>query len=377
MRKQILLLLLCTFIIYYPQHFQYKEVPQSLKSKVQASDSEIRKIKNQYFTSATLLTTYLPANYDKTGNTDYTDLLQKGIDQNSNIIFPDFPILINHFGLKLKSNSKILFQQNSKLKLKGNDKEFYTTLSFENVQNVQLYFANLEGERYHHQNNKGEWGMGIYIVHSKDIYIYKPVITKFWGDGLYIGKIDGITSSNIEVYGALIDENRRNGISVIAGNQIKISNSIISNTYGSSPEYGIDIEPNKPEDELTNIILEDNITFNNKKGGLLFALDNLQGSTSKDIFVQVKNQTDYFSEKGLEFYIDRGYNKFTVPLKGKIILNGINLNNNNIALISNHSKHSMIKLQLSNINANNIKLNYNKLNKFVKKFSIGEQEVIK
>ena len=358
------------------QQFQYKEINANIKSKTEWTNSEILTIKKQFFSNAKLLTDYLPSNYDKTGKTDYTAFLQKGINSNTDIIFPDFPILIGPQGLQLKSNSKILFQKNSKLKVQPNDKEFYAALNFENVENVKLYFANLEGERHQHLNNKGEWGMGIYIVHSKNIYIYKPKITKFWGDGIYIGKVDGITSQNIIIDGAFIDESRRNGISIIAGKQIKITNSVIANTYGTSPEYGIDIEPNKPEDELKDIVLENNVTYNNYKGGLLFALDNLQG-TSNEITVQINNHSDYFSDKGVEFFIDRGYTKFKSPLKGSIVLNGIKLYDNKTSLINNDSKQSTIKLQLSNIYSDNIKVNSNKLNNFVKKFETGNSESIK
>lgn len=376
MKKQYMLLFLATFFIGCAQQFKYKEINSSIKSKIEVSNSEILTIKNQYFANAKLLTDYLPANYDKTGKTDYTTFLQEGINANAAIIFPDFPVLIRPQGLSFKSNSKILFQKNSILKVQPNDKEFYAALNFENVENIKLYFANLEGERYHHLNTKGEWGMGIYIVHSKNIYIYKPHISKFWGDGIYVGKVDGITSQNITVDGAFIDESRRNGISIVAGDQIKITNSVIANTYGTSPEYGIDIEPNKPLDDLKDIVLENNITYNNYKGGLLFALDNLQG-TENEISVLVKNHNDYYSDKGVEFYIDRGYTQFKNPLKGSIVLNGIKLYQNKTPLINNDSKYSTIKLQLSNIYSNNIKVDSNKLNNFVKKFETGNLESIK
>lgn len=360
----------------YPQSFQYKRVDQNLKAKTAVTHEEICDITKQLFANAKSLTLYLPPNYDKTGNTDYTDYLQKGINESTDIIFPDFPVLIAPKGLFLKSNSNILFLQNSKLKVKPNDKEFYAALNFENVENIKLYYANLEGERYHHLNNKGEWGMGIYIVHSKNIMIEKPNITKFWGDGLYVGKLDGITSSNIKINGAFLDENRRNGISIIAGEKILITNSIISNTNGASPEYGIDIEPNKSADDLNSIILSNNITFNNAKGGLLFALDNLQGKESKEIDIQVLNHTDYYSKNGIEFFIDRGYQNFISPIRGKITIDGANLFNNKTPLLSNDSKTAAIKLNLYNIKNNNIKLNASKIDTFVKKFNEGKlQEV--
>ncbi|MCZ2085140.1 MAG: right-handed parallel beta-helix repeat-containing protein [Flavobacteriales bacterium] len=377
MRNKLVILFLCVFSLLFPQNkFQYKAVDPALKNKIAVTDIERNQIKNQCFKQAKDLTAYLPSSYDKTGNTDYTDFLQKGLNENSLVIMPDFPVQISPKGLQLKSNSKVLFQKSSQLKVKANDKEFYAAINAENIENVTVYFANLLGERYQHQSDKGEWGMGIYIIHSQNINIQKPTITKFWGDGIYIGKMDGINSQNITINGAFIDENRRNGISIIAGDQINITNCLISNTYGTIPEYGIDIEPNKPEDDLRAIVLSNNTTFNNNKGGLLFALDNLQGKQTNEITIQVNNQTDYYSEKAIEFYIDRGYQKYLNPLRGSIIINGANLYYNKTPIISNDSKPAKIKLNINNIKNNNVKIDDRKMNNFVNQFQQGKKQVI-
>ncbi len=376
MKSNLLILFFFIFTFVFPQQtFIYKAVPAAMKAKIAVTDVERNKIKNQYFSTAKDLTAYLPSNYDRSGSTDYTLFLQKGLTENSMVIMPDFPVLIAPRGLQLKSDSKILFQKKSQLIVQKNDKEFYAALNMENVSNVQIYFANLVGERFQHLNTKGEWGMGIYIVHSTNIGIQKPTISKFWGDGIYIGKLEGITSNNITIDGAFIDENRRNGISIIAGKKISITNSVISNTNGTIPEYGIDIEPNKPEDELNDIMLSNNTTYNNNKGGLLFALDNLQGKQKTAINIQVNNQTDYYSEKGIEFHIDRGYQKYTNPIKGTITINGANLFYNKIPLINNDSKQAQIQLNLLNIKKNNIKINNQIINNFIDKFQKGKLEI--
>lgn len=377
MRNNLVILFLFVFSLLFSQNrFQYRPVDPSLIAKIAVTNIERNQVRNQYFKQAKDLTVYLPSRCDKTGNTDYTTYLQNGLNENSLVIMPDFPVQISPQGLQLRSNSKILFQKNSQLKVKANDKEFYAALNAENVENVTVYYANLLGERYQHQNDKGEWGMGIYIIHSKNITIQKPTIAKFWGDGIYIGKIDGINSQNITINGAFIDENRRNGISIIAGDQINITNCLISNTNGTIPEYGIDIEPNKPEDDLRAIVLSNNTTFNNNKGGLLFALDNLQGKRTNEITIQVNNQTDYYSENAIEFYIDRGYQKYLNPLKGSITINGANLFYNKTLIISNDSKPAQIKLNMTNIKNNNVKIDDGKMNNFVNQFQQGKKQVI-
>lgn len=374
MKKNLLFLLLFIFTFANSQEvFQYKIVEPKLIEHICIKSSEREAIKRKYFDNARYLTSYLPLEYSKKGDVDYTTYMQKGIDENNYVVLPDFPVMINFKGLRLKSDSGVLFQKNSKLIMKPNSEELYGVLYLENVHNVKVYFANLEGDRDNHQGTEGEWGMGIFLRSSQDIKIYKPIVKKMWGDGIYIGNLNSI-SKNIDIEYAFIDENRRNGISIIAGEKITISNSIISNTYGASPEYGIDIEPNKPEDELKNIVLSNNTTYNNAKGGLLFALDNLQGKNAQPINVQVNNHNDYYSDKGIEFHIDRGYQKYTNPLRGTISINGANLYHNKTALINNDSKAAQIKLNLFNIKSNNIKLNTFKMNTFVEKFKQGKQQ---
>lgn len=374
MRNNLVILFLFVFSLLFSQNkFQYKAVDRALKSKIAITDIERNQVKNQYFKQAKDLTAYLPLRYDKTGNTDYTNYLQKGIDLNAKIILPDFPILINFNGLKLKSNSSVLFQKNSKLILKPNSEELYGLIYIENVKNVDVYFANLVGDRDQHLDTKGEWGMGIFIRSSENININNPQISEMWGDGIYIGNLNQ-PSKNIEVNGAFIDNNRRNGISIIAGEKINIKNSVISNTNGTIPEYGIDIEPNKPDDVLKDIVLSNNTTYNNSKGGLIFGLDNLQGGISEPVDVTVNNHIDYYSDKGIEFYIDRGYQKFTNPIKGTITINGANLYYNKTPMITNDSKEAQIKLNLSNIKNNNVKLSGRLINNFLDKFQKGKME---
>ena len=354
--------------------FKYRKVDSSIVSKIDKK-SDYKTIKNKYFTNAKDLTCYLPVNFSKKGDVDYTNFLQNGIDLNSTIILPDFPILINFSGLKLKSNSSVLFQKNLKLILKPNSEELYGLLYIENVENVKVYFANLIGDREYHIGDKGEWGMGIFIRSSKNIKIYNPTISSMWGDGIYIGNLNG-PSENIEINSAIIDKSRRNGISIISGIKIEVKNSVMSNTYGAIPEYGIDIEPNNADEVLKDIILSNNITYNNFKGGVLFALDNLQGGDSEEINIAVSNHIDYYSEKGIEFHIDRGYQKYTNPIKGIISINGASLFNNKSAVVNNESKPAQIKLNLVNIKNNNILLNDRILNNFVEKFKKGKLEKV-
>ncbi len=49
----------------------------------------------------------LPVGYVKNGTVDYTSYIQTAINNNSNLVFPAFPILINDKGLNIGSNKVI------------------------------------------------------------------------------------------------------------------------------------------------------------------------------------------------------------------------------------------------------------------------------
>lgn len=313
------------------------------------SSKEYADIKNKYFTSAIYLENYLPKNADRNGNIDYTDFVQKALNQNSKLIFPNFPILISDKGINLKSNQNILFQPNSKLILKSSNKPAYKMLSMVNVSNIKIYFLNIEGDKYRHLSDKGEWGNGVSIKSSSNIMLYKPLISKCWGDGIYIGQETAVPQ-NITVNGGFINDNRRNGISVISGINITLENITISNTKGHNPQSGIDIEPNNGKNRLTNIVLNNIITKNNAVHGIIISTGNLNGST-QPISIAVNNHKDYNSAIALGLSVTRNNLNYIQPLNGKITISNSNYTLPGTAFIRNYKgKKSNINLSLQNMN---------------------------
>ncbi|MET3028181.1 right-handed parallel beta-helix repeat-containing protein [Flavobacterium sp. UW10123] len=293
--------------------FNYKQVKKN-SSYLYVPSSKIK------FSS---LENYLPKNYVKDGSVDYSIYLQKGIDENKWISFPDFPVLIGEKGLSLKSNSVLLFKKNSKLILQKNALTNYQILDLRNIENVKIYNAKLIGDRFEHLGTKGEWGMGISILSSRNITIYNPEIKNCWGDGVYISKISVKESENITIKGGIIDNNRRNGISVISGKKINISNIVLSNSNGTLPMAGIDIEPNTNEDVLEDINLKNVKTFNNADAGVAVILLNMIGKKDKNVTINIDNHIDQFSKNSFLM----GGNRLSYPENIKALRGEINVKN--------------------------------------------------
>lgn len=269
------------------------------------------------------LTRYLPEKYVTNGSVDYTEYLQKGIDVNHNVLLPDFPVKINQKGLVLNSNSNVIFNKKSKLIIMPNSQTNYGILSLVEKENITVYYANIEGDKYSHLNQKGEWGMGINILGSKNITIKYPKIEKCWGDGIYIDAYKENQSEHITIYKGILNDNRRNGLTIISGSFITIDYLLSANTKGTLPEAGIDIEPDDNKRVLNNITLNNVTTFKNGRDGILIALEAFVGLQSKKVAIDINNHFDDSSAVGLHFY----NTTYKLPAHGKLLEGAVNVTN--------------------------------------------------
>lgn len=319
------------------------------------------------------LTQYLPKDYVKDGSVDYTDYLQKGLNENSIVMLPNFTILINEKGLKIRNNNRIIyFNEHSLLRMRPNELPRYTLLLIENSENLKVINPKLKGDRYKHKGNKGEWGMGISIISSTNIDIIDPEISDFWGDGIYVSRSSIKQSENIRIYGGIIDNNRRNGISIISGKSIVVKNVVLSNTNGKLPMSGLDIEPNTNEDMLENIFIENVTTFNNAEKGIAIVLNNHIGWRDRNVKIKIDRHKDFFSKRAfLMPGLISSYKKGIKPLKGNILISNAEWHDNKIPLHLGANFKWAPEYELSNIKV------YSKGNLEEKKIEVIKQEVSK
>lgn len=287
----------------------YKSPSSPYSPDVDAShplDKGLPKKNYSYPSTAYKVTSALPSGYKKDGSVNYTEYIQKAIDENKEVVFPDFPVLIGKPGLRVESGKKIYFQENSKIVMEPTGSTNYYMILLLDAENVTLKNIYLEGDRNKHLGSGGEWGMGIYISGSKNILIESATITNCWGDGIYLGQDSwNKPSENIHIKNCLIDSNRRSGISIISGNHVTIEQCIIQNTNGPLISSGITLEANNRNNEINNINIINTLTKNNQKVGLRFALTNLIGSGGdlKDCNVNVKDYKDQGSQYGITFVL--------------------------------------------------------------------------
>lgn len=333
MYKKIIVILISFFVVKASaQNYNYISIPDSLRMKVKL-DKE-----NYHIDSALDLTIYLPSNYVKDASEDYTEYIQKGINEHSNIIFPNFPILINDNGLDFKDNTIVYFQDNSELILKPSNKRSYQMIRVHNKKNITIYSPTLRGDRKKHFGDAGgEWGMGISIRGSENINIIDFDISDCWGDGIYVGHSKTF-SKNISINGGVIDNNRRNGISIVSVDKLLVQNVLLANSNGTNPQTGLDIEPNNIDDEINNIVLKNLVTFNNYKNGILVHLDKLPSKVQKRTNIEIDTFRDILSGRAVR--VSGAYNgdKKNKPLKGKVLFRNITLDESKNESVFNKNK---------------------------------------
>ncbi len=263
---------------------------------------------------------YLPKGFVKDATIDYTNELQKVINAYDSITMPNFPLLINDKGIEIPSNKAIIFQSKSKLKLKPSNKTTYAVFLIKRAKNVRIYNPILIGDRNKHIGTKGEWGMGIHIEGSNNVKITGGNISNFWGDGIYITRNGTLNSKNIIINQVVIQNNRRNGISVISGDNIVIQNSSFINNTGTNPMAGIDIEPNTPQDSLGYIKIK-NIKTTQNRIGIQVSMMHFPSEKKQKFKLDIEDVNSYKDQHGLlvrDFYRISKYGKKAIPLNGVV-----------------------------------------------------------
>lgn len=139
----------------------------------------------------------------------------------------------------------------------------------------------------------------IAIFNSKNVLVEGVELAKAGGDGVIIGGADVNEAQNIIIKHCIIDNSRRNGISIIGGvDNVKIQGCVIKNTSGTTPQLGIDIETWSPDLVNRNIEIF-NCRFENNTAGAITVFEYTDGvkihDNYCDNFVSVKVNDAYVS----------------------------------------------------------------------------------
>ena len=122
--------------------------------------------------------------------------------------------------------------------------------------------------------------MGIWINNASSIVIQNLSVHESGGDGIYIGaRLGSQSSRDVHISDVTLDKNYRQGMSVAGAVNMLVERCVFSNTAGTAPSAGVDIEPNRPTQQITNVSFIDCIASNNSGPGFAFYIAHFDSST--------------------------------------------------------------------------------------------------
>ena len=235
---------------------------------------------------------------------DSTEIIQQAIDSKAKTI------LIGKQGspwitrpLKLRNNLELVIEKGAVIQAKPgafhgmNDSLFYANCCSNIIIRggglIVMPKADYQDPKKYKQ---GEWRHAIELLACDTVSIKNLKIIGTGGDGIYVGaqspkkpKNNWPTyCRNIIIDSCHIDKSHRQAISVIAVENLRISNCKLTNTSGTSPQAGIDFEPNFGAQPLVNCLVENCVINGNKSYGVLLAALNID-DTALPIDITVKN----------------------------------------------------------------------------------------
>jgi hypothetical protein len=140
-----------------------------------------------------------------------------------------------------------------------------------NAQNITIVGAGATTSIFHMlkaQYTSGQWRHCLDIENASKVTVSGISCNDSGGDGVYVR-----ASTYVTVEDSIFNNNRRDGSSIIGQvNHIYYFRDHFTNSNGTAPQDGIDIEPNSPGDYLLDINIEDCFTDQNAVDGIKISL---------------------------------------------------------------------------------------------------------
>lgn len=217
------------------------------------------------------------------GSTDDTNAFQRAIDSlpstGGTVVVPAGNYKIDGArSVKLRSRMHLKMDPDARLVAKATSAGEYRVLIADKLDDIEISGGQIIGERDSHQGTTGEGGHGICVRGCDRVTIRDIRVSKCWGDGINIGprpayKAPLIMSRNVAIVGVTCLSNRRNALAITNAVNVDVWDSEFSDTHGTKPEAGIDVEPNEDRHGSNgycdNVHIENCIMSNNAECGIV------------------------------------------------------------------------------------------------------------
>ncbi len=152
---------------------------------------------------------------------------------------------------------------------------------------LRMWRADYDQPPYEH----AEWRHVLRLQGCSDVLVEGLTLAESGGDGIYLGAgRGGEPNRNITIRNVVCLNNYRQGISVITAENLLLENVVLRGTRGTPPQAGIDFEPNRRQELLTNCILRNCLFEDNASFAIILSLGALD-ATSRPISIRLEKCT--------------------------------------------------------------------------------------
>lgn len=173
--------------------------------------------------------------------------------------------------VKLRSRMHLSLADDAKLMAKANAAPRSYVLLGEQLQDVEISGGRIVGDRDSHLGTEGEWGHGIRLSGCVGATIRDIHVSRCWGDGISAGgnMLEGPASRpgrDLLISNVVCTGNRRQGLTLGSYRGARVLDSEFSDTGGTPPAAGIDIEPDT--DVARDIVIRHCLVRGNRGPGI-------------------------------------------------------------------------------------------------------------
>ena len=125
-------------------------------------------------------------------------------------------------------------------------------------------------QKYEHS----EWRHAVSILSAENVTVRDLTILSSGGDGVYVNGPKNVTLENL-----VIRDHHRQGMSPISVDGMTVRRCSFTDTFGTAPQCGVDMEPNRANNRFINVVYEDCDFSGNTASGIMFHLAHLNAGT--------------------------------------------------------------------------------------------------
>lgn len=174
--------------------------------------------------------------------------------------------------VKLRSRMHLSLATGARLLARANAAPRAYVLLAEQLEDVEISGGRIVGDRDSHLGTTGEWGHGIRIRGCSGVTVRDIHISRCWGDAISAGGIvlakggpprpgRDYLFENVVCAG-----NRRQGLTLGSSQRVRVRDCTFSDTSGTLPGAGIDIEPDTGV--ASDIVIESCLVRDNRGPGI-------------------------------------------------------------------------------------------------------------